>query len=278
MKKAVIAFLPIISALVFFIGTNAKTPNHGPNSASKVFSTNACIDQALVYIAPDKIGSLSHYSKDKTSNPFFKQTEEFPKNNGDPEEILFEKPDLILTGGFEKPSFQNSAKIIGASIHNFGMPASIAESKNQIFQIGKITGGSKRADSLIAAIEELEAKNFSEKIPALVLYEGGHSAGENTLIDDALDKSGFINHARQFNIGNWGKIDIEQLLSNPPQIVIVAGAQNTPSIESRILNHDALKNKKFKIAHLPKQYTYCGGPIIPVLLGELQSIRGEYEK
>lgn len=275
MKKAALILLPIIAAGAVFIGNIAKTQPKDMNRSANILSTNACIDQALVEIAPEKILALSHFSNDKTSNPFYSLTKLFPKNNGDPEEVLFYNPKLVFTGGFEKATLANSARIIGAKIENFGMPSSIEESKNQIKEIGYLSGNSSNASKLIEEIEVFETKAAKTKISALILFDGANSAGKNTLIDDALNKSGFGNHAIEYGIGNWGKVDIEQLLLNPPDVIILAGNANSETIESRILSLAALKNKSFKIARLPKSYTYCGGPVLPLLLSELQKIRGQ---
>ncbi len=272
MKTYALVFLAIFAFAPIFFGASAKAPIS--KADAKILSTNACIDQALVEIADwSQIISLSHYSKDKTSNPFFEQTKKFAFNFADPEEIINFKPDLILTGGFEKPSLIQSANSIGAKIHKFGMPNSIGESKIQIAEIGKLTGNEAKAEFLISKIEALETSENPVKVKALMLFDGGNSAGANTLIDEAMEKSGFYNQARDYDIGNWGKIDLEQMLLNPPDLIILTVAAQNDSMDRRILNHAALKSQKLKIAYLPKTYTYCGGPVLINLLETLQEIR-----
>ncbi len=272
-----IAILALILSAAL-IATDNKQELHVPKNELRILSTNSCADQALIEIAnANQIVSLSHYSRDKTSNPFYSKTKNFPFNKGDAETILALSPNLIIKGGFEKSAFNKAVNLTNAKVLDLPMPNSIAQSINQIKEIGKITNSDAKADALIKRINELSNAPISNNIRALILFEGGNSAGAGTLIDDALSKTGFKNVANEYGIGNWGKVNLEQILIAPPDLIILATDEGGNSIDNRILHHAALNNKKFKIAHLPKAYTYCGGPVLPPLLERLIAIRGQYE-
>lgn len=256
-------------------------PNINTNlGLPKVMSTNACTDQLLLYLGnPSQIISLSHYSKDKSTSVFANMAQNYPSNFGEPEEIIKYRPDIILTSNYERDGTQNTIKLLNITTSSFGVPMNLNEAKEQIIRAGQLLNQSPKAQNLIQEIDIAARPSNQKPLRALVYFSGGNSAGKNTLLDELMTNAGLLNIAPEYGIANWGKIDLEKLVKNPPQILIIADKNTNGAFAERALRHPILKSKtlKMKIANFPNQYAYCGGAVIPKLAKHLKQIRNDYE-
>lgn len=271
----------ILSLFSFSILLGCNAPQKKINNElPKIMSTNACTDQLLIYLAqPEQILSLSHYSKDKISSSFANIAKKYPSNYGSPEEILKYNPDIILTSNYERDGTINAIKMLNIKSEAFSVPNNLDDAKEQIIRAGDLLNQKAKAQKLILKIDEAAKQSQYKPIRTLVYFSGGYSAGKNTLLDQILTRAGMINAAPDYGIGNWGHIDIERLIIDPPQILIIADKHTNGAFAERDLRHPILnsKLKNTKIANFPNQYAYCGGAIIPDLAIHLKKIRHEYE-
>lgn len=257
-----------------------KPPNSGADNQLKVMSINACADQLLLTLAnKDQIASLSYYSKDAASSPFAHIAKDFPTNHMSAEEIVKIRPDILFAGTFEADAIRRAAKALDLEIINFGVPADIKGAQDLITKAGAALKQPARAQALNNEISVATAQSKMAPIKTLIYYQGGFSAGPNTLVDELMTRAGLYNMARDYGVGNWGHVDIERIIANPPQIIIISDALMNGIFPSTLSRNNALKGAKLKIkfAHIPNKYSYCGGAVIPKLSNELSRIRREYD-
>lgn len=274
--------LRAICFLFAFLGmASCNAPIEKPqNELPKIMSTNACTDQLVLYLAePQQILSLSHYSKDNISSAFAEMAKKYPSNHGEPEEIIKYRPDIILTSSFERDGSLSTIEKLNIKTSAFNVPSNLDEAKEQINRAGNLLNQNQKAQNLIKQIEDASVQSSLKPIRVLVYFSGGYSAGKNTLLDQLITRAGMINAAPDFGIGNWGHLDIEKLIKDPPQIILLADKHTNGAFAERDLRHPVLQSKlvNTKIAHFPNQYAYCGGAIIPNLALHLKKIRHEYE-
>lgn len=247
----------------------------------RAMSINACSDQLLFALADKaQIVSLSHYARDRFSSPIAEMVQTLPSNNASAEEVLASRPEILFQSPFEKPAISAVAKSLDIKTYWFGVPNNVDEAVKLIENAGVALGQTQRAQNLMLEINEAAKPSAAKPVRALIYFQGGYSAGENTLIDDIMMRSGLYNMARDFGVGNWGKIDIESLIGNPPELLIIADGLQDGSPSSKAMRHQALFRKELgiKFANFPNQYSYCGGPVIIDLANHLKRIRADYER
>jgi len=267
-------------AAMFLCACGVSTKNNArqnPKRPAKVMSLNACADQLLVSLGEvDQIDSLTYYAKDKTTSPIRNAAASYPTNHMLPEEIINRTPDLILAGPYVRDATTKVIGSLGIKTEHFGVPVSIAEAKEMVNQAGIALHRNEKARRLNREIDDATSQSSATPITALVYYENGYSAGANTLIDEVMTRSGLKNMATIYGVGNWGHVDLEQIIANPPQILILPkDVDHWRSNPMR--NHESLGSRLgMKIAYLPDNLGYCGGEVVIGLANELKRIRGNY--
>lgn len=260
---------------------HTQVPHKIKSQLPKAMSINACADQLLLALAdPEQIVSLSYYASDKLSSAKAEQAELFPRNYMSAEEVLAADPDILFSSSFEKPAINKVTKALNIRTYYFGVPANTQEAMKLVSSAGEALMQEDRAkklnEEILEAIEPVNAKPIS----AIIYFQGGYSAGANTLIDEIMTGAGFYNMARDFGVGNWGRIDIEQIIDNPPELLIIADTFSNGALQERSLRHKSLYHRGLgiKFAHFPNHYSYCGGPVTIDMAKHLKRIRSEYGK
>ena len=91
--------------------------------------------------------------------------------------------------------------------------------------------------------------------------------GPRTLVADLLGNSGFASQSAALGLGQGAYLPLEQVLADPPQLVIAAG-------DERMQRHPALRRVRgVRYATLEPNLLYCGGPTIPRLATRLAALR-----
>jgi iron complex transport system substrate-binding protein len=243
--------------------TNAPTIK--PNG---IVSNNPCIDAILSKVArTQQIAAVSAYSHNaKSASAPLKWSRQFPALGNSAEEVIAARPRLLLTGNLASSGTNAALRSAGVAMVTFGVANSIDGSKQQISAIASAIGQAEAGDQLNAEIDAampvLSAN--TPAIPALIWQSDGFVAGEGTLQDDLLRRTGFHNMSRDYGLKNWDHLPLEKMLSDPPKIVFMpqsAGGDDERALylRRRVLRH--LKGRT-RIIGFPDQLLFCGGPTI----------------
>ena len=82
-----------------------------------------------------------------------------------------------------------------------------------------------------------------------------------------LERAGFASHSAARGLGQGAYLPLEQVLADPPQVILAAG-------EQRMLSHPVLRELDgVRYETLDASLLYCGGPTIPHALARLTDIR-----
>jgi len=263
--------------------SNAITPERAPGSdrPMRVMSLIACTDQMLVALADrEQIASLSFYSQNPRSSPIAAIAKTLPVNYLGAEDVIATKPDLVLSTPFMPHATRQTLQRLGVKVLLFGVPDTVEASTAQVREIGAALGQSSRADALIAEMREaarpIEAPRGER---ALMTYPDGYAAGAGTLIDELMTKAGLWNVAPDYGLGRWGALSLEQMVSAPPDILLVEPERYSKGTDAaRLLGHPALKRAELSVrtASVASSMLYCGGPVVPALANRLKAVaRGE---
>lgn len=247
----------------------AAPPPAGQHPA--IVSLNPCTDAVLARVAdPAQVLALSHYSHDlrATSMPLA-EAQRFRATGGTVEEVLALRPDVVVAGTFLPPATAAAFRRLGVRVETFGIATSVAESEAQVRRLASLSGHPDRGAVLVAQVEAALARTRATgpKVTALLWQQGGILAGPDSLIAQLLAHTGFASHAAARGLGQGAYLPLEQVLADPPQLVLTTG-------DERALRHPALQQlPAVRHERLDPSLLYCGGPTIIRAVERLAQVR-----
>lgn len=236
----------------------------------RVVSLNPCLDTILVHLADrDQIAALSHYARDRNSSTIADIAATLPVTYESAEEVISFSPDLVLTSRHSSLSTRNALRRLNIRTELFEVPVTVQQSIDQVGVVAGLIGQDQRGAALVGKIEAALAAAApalgEPPVTTLLFQRNGFSAGANTLVDEMLRRTGFVNVAERYGYKNWGNIALERVIANPPQ-VLLAGAilPDMPTWADRVLRHPALRHPALhmKQATFPDRLIFCGGPVL----------------
>lgn len=186
-----------------------------------------CSDLLLLMMVPkERIVSVSYLAHQAVQALMPGKDRGVPINHGTAEDILLQRPDLILAGTYSTPMARKLAKKVGANIVEIGTANNFDDIRRTVRQIGTAVGESGRAEALLAGMDEKLALLAAQR-PAVplrvVAWSGGDSVpGRGTLTDAIIRVSGAENiAAASLPAGRYGSFGLEELLQARPDAVLL---------------------------------------------------------
>jgi iron complex transport system substrate-binding protein len=160
------------------------------------------------------------------------------------------------------------------------VPDTVAESLSQIRQLAALLQRQEQGEALIARIEEAIARARpapgARILTAAVYQPGGMSAGAGTVISELMEIAGLHNVAVDYGIEDYRPLPLEQLISAPPQILLVGETtRGAPTHAERVVHHRALRALQSRMLResFPARLIYCSGPTMINALDALVAAR-----
>lgn len=236
-----------------------------------IVSLNPCTDAILAEVAePAQILAVSHYSHDPRSTSMnLSRALRFPATGGTVEEVLALDPDVVVGSSFMPPATRSAFADLGLRVETVGIASTVADSTAHVRQLASLAGHPERGEALVLRIEAAlaAAKPQGEPIPAILWQPDGIVPGEGALVTELMRRTGFASHSAARGLGQADYLSLERLLADPPQVLLVAGAE-------RGQHHPALSElPQMHRARFDPALLYCGGPTIVRAAERLAEIR-----
>ncbi|WP_082384471.1 ABC transporter substrate-binding protein [Erythrobacter sp. SG61-1L] len=242
-------------------------------SGPTIVSLNPCSDAILAEVAaPGQLLAISHYSHDPRATSMDLATaRRFAATGGTAEEVFALRPDVVVAGSFLPGATRRAFERQGIRVQTLDVAHDVAGSEAQVRQLAALAGRPAQGEALVARIEaaldQARAPVGSAPVDALVWQQGGIVAGPDSLIADLLARTGFSSHAATRGLGQGAYLPLEQVLADPPSLVLAAGGE-------RALSHPALGQLKgTRYERLDPSLLYCGGPTILRAAKRLSEVR-----
>lgn len=261
----------IRALLALMIASLAQTAHAEPR---RIVSMNPCVDAILHAIAPHtNIAGISHYSQDPsaTSVPLA-WAKRYPVIGDTAEAVVALRPDLIITSIHTARATRLALERLGVPMLLLGVPGSIAESQQQISQIGAAISADAAASRLNARIDAAADAARTSKPPAQALLRqlSGLVPGKGTLADELMRTAGLRNASADYGLSTWDILPLEYLVARPPAALLVDVQSNPRASRHPVLRRLAAHSA---VHEYPDRLLRCGGPTIIPALARLQEIR-----
>ncbi|WP_115367564.1 ABC transporter substrate-binding protein [Alteripontixanthobacter maritimus] len=233
-----------------------------PEARPTIVSLNPCADAILAEVSePGQLLAISHYSHDPRSTSMdLKAARAIPATGGTVEEVLALDPDLVVASTFLPPATRASFAELGIEVELLGIASSVETSIAQIRQLARIAGQPARGERLVARIDRALARAQpsakAKPVSAVLWQPGGIVPGESALVTQIMQRTGFLSHSAQRGMEQAEFLALENLLADPPDLLLTAGAE-------RAQQHEALAAVPgMRTAEFAPSLLYCGGPTI----------------
>ena len=228
-------------ATALLLGFGAQSPaapeSEGPQH---VMSLSMCTDALLLeLLPPERIASVTYYSREPSNSYQWPQAAKVRINWGTVEEVLAEKPDLVLAGTYTTPAARAMLKRLHLPLLEVAPVADFDEIRAVTRQVAHALGRDAAAETLIArmdsTLQELAASKPQQIIRVAAWGEGGSIPGKGTMFDTILRAAGGINIATS---DGFMSFDVEQLIMAHPDIIAYASnITDTPGRNTDLAQH-----------------------------------------
>ena len=211
-----------------------------------VMSLSMCTDDLLLeLLPPERIASVTYYSRDPSISYQWPQAAKVRINWGTVEEVLAEKPDLVLAGTYTTPAARSLLKKMHWPLLEIGPAADFDAIRAVTRQVAQALGREGAGEALIekmdSTLRALAASKPQQPIRVAAWGEGGSIPGKGTMFDAILNAAGGINVASSLQ-GEYTSFDVEQLLAARPDILAYASnISDTPGLNTDLAQHPLIR-------------------------------------
>lgn len=260
-----------IAALVAVATAHAKSDAPKP---LRIVSLNLCIDQILLDLVPrERIGGVSFLAADASMSLLADDAKGLPAVRGSAEEILALDPDLVLAGEYTTAATVDLLRRLGRRVEIVPMATSFAQIRDVVLLMGDLTGERQRAEALVkdfnTRLAEVKARavvrSEAPRPRAVAMQVNSLASGEGSLVNEVLGEAGFDNVARHAKLGPAGRLPLETLISDPPEVIVRANDAS----DFRTVLGDNFRHPAFRAleatrpsVHIPMNEWLCGTPRI----------------
>ncbi len=254
-------------------------PVWAADAPGRVVSMNLCTDQlAMMLAAPGQLVSVSRIALDPVSSAMSAEAAAYPINAGIAEEVFALAPDLVLGGTYTDPFAVQMLRDLGIEVVQFPIVSQLSDIPDVVRQMGAALGRVATADILAREVEarlDTISNVTDEGVPeAAFFFANGYSLGAGTLSHDIVTKAGFANLAERLGRSGGGRLSLEELLLNRPDVLVSAQPYPAASRSEEIMAHPALDGIP-RVASGPEWV--CGTPLTLRALDQMVALRETLE-
>jgi iron complex transport system substrate-binding protein len=214
-------------------------------AAQTVMSINACTDQlALALLPPERITSVTWIARDPATSAYTAEAARVAINRGSAEEVLAQRPALVLAGTFGVGPTRELLRRTGVRMLEIPPAEDWAAIRSTLRSVAAETGTAARAETLIAEMDarlaQLDRRQTGSRPRVAAWTGGGASPGRGTLFHAILTAAGAENVGASGT--GYGRFDLEMLLDERPDALVFGDVRiNQPALRSEIARHPLVR-------------------------------------
>jgi iron complex transport system substrate-binding protein len=268
----------IQTILLLGLALAPASSTYARSKPARVASLNLCTDQLLLALADrHQIASLSRLARDPSVAFLADQATGIRLNDRGAETILFDRPDLVLTGTYGQQEQIALLRRQGLDVLPLGPWVGLEDGRGQIRTLARRLGHPERGEALIAQIDSAldRARRAVPGRRSILVYErGGWVTAPRSPLGEILVHMGFRLHQEGLGLTQGGVARLEAIVTTPPDFMLVdAGSSQAIDNGTALFAHPALAGAvpPGRRLALPVRLTVCGGPSTPMAIDRLRA-------
>jgi iron complex transport system substrate-binding protein len=261
--KRLVAF----ASMAALVSTGAAGAAEPPK---RIMSLSLCTDQLLLQlVSKERITSVTYLSRSSEYSYLSTEAAAVPVNYGNSEEVLRERPDLVLAGTFAAAPTRMLLKRVGVSLVEVPPAESFEQIRANTRLVARAVGAEEKGEALIAHMDatlaELARTAPAERIVVAGWDGVGNVPAKGTLFDAILTAAGGENVVSRLSpnaFNGYTAVDLEQLVAVHPDILAFGNARvGRPDLAGERLKHRVVR-KLFEGRQItyPETLYSCGLP------------------
>ncbi len=233
----------------------------------KVMSLSECTDQiVLQLLPPERITSVTWLSRDPSISIMAKAAAHVPVNYGTAEEVIRDRPDLIVIDSYTTPATKALLERLHYPVLVLSSAESFGDIRTMTRKVAAAIGAKARGEALLAHMDAVLLILAKDKGPRLrvAAWDGaGFSARNGSLYDAILTAAGARNVVDEKGVTTSGTPSVEMLLKTAPAL-LVRGEPGfeRPDRRSDVASHPLIR--RFWVGRtvvVPQSSYICGTPL-----------------
>ncbi len=265
----------------------AAVPAHAQTAPKpvRIVSLELCTDQLLIELVErGRIAAVTHLAADPASSAIPEKARGIPATRGGAEDVLRYNPDLVLAGPFGVAPTVDLLRRMQRNVVVIFQATDLDGVRTAVRAVAIAVGEEARGEAMVAQFDRRLASlppASPGPAPSAVVYEvGGAVSGPGSLADAALAAAGLRNMGDAYRRTRSGRVPLELLIANPPDLVVISSAADTyRTVVADNLRHPALRRLRQRGAsiELPWPLWLCGTPHIADAVARLAEARAAIE-
>jgi iron complex transport system substrate-binding protein len=238
-------------------------------AATSVASLNLCTDEYLLLLArPQEIASVSFLSQDPQESPLWRLARRHPSNRGSLEDVIVQRPNVVLTMGGGGRATSLIAHRMGIRAVDLRPVSTIADLNYNFRAVAGALGNPQRATPWSRRLAKLRATAPGKAQDAIWVGGGGQSISVPSVGADWMRLVGLKQRPL-----TGDHVSLETLLVHPPSVLVLSTYRSGQfSRGAEWLNHPIVRKAKAERLQTDGRAWTCMGPL---LLDEVERLRAE---
>lgn len=269
--------LRCLCAAVFAVTLAFAAPVFAGEPPHRVVSLNVCTDQLSMLLAkPEQLLSVSFPATGPGSSALAGEASRYRINHGLAEEVFLMQPDLVVAGTYSTSVAVSMLQRLGFRVERFAPETSFDDLRENILRMGALLGQARRAEGMVAALDEGLRELAASAIPGLTAAtyaSNSCTTGKGSLSEAVIEAAGLTNLGSKVGIQGTGCLPLEVLVLAMPQII----TSDTPTCDAPALAQENFVHPAYRAvlerahaASAPSANWICGGSFNLVAAAILQ--------
>jgi iron complex transport system substrate-binding protein len=228
-------------------------------------SISLCTDQlVLALLPPERIASVTFLARTAAAPRTARAAMRVGVNHQTAEEVVRQKPDLVVAGAFTAPATTALLKRLGIPLLQLPQANDFPAIRAGTRQLGARLGVSARAEALLRDMDDALAAAAASPLPGyprVAAWDGsGNLPGRGTLYDAVVTAAGARNVGREHGMRPGG-FHVEALLAAAPDVLLHGPPTGMRSRSEQLVGHRLVRRYwADRQIVVPQDEFVCGSP------------------
>lgn len=229
------------------------------SAAVRAASLNLCTDEYLLLLArPGEVASVSFLSSDPLESPLWRSARGYHANGGSIEQVVGQRPGLVLTMGGGGRSSALISRRLGIRTIELASANAPNDVRRNLMTVASALGHPERAVPWLRRLTELERSVPEHKVDAIWLSGKGLSLAHDSAGAKWLALAGLRQRALPA-----ARADLETLVVRPPTVIVESDyRRGQVSRAARWMDHPIVRRARSRRLRTDGRAWTCTGPLM----------------